>query len=432
MKQVAFNQRLIAAEEEISRINCDIADFVSEMSLDPAEEMIICVNGSEEMKRNETAMAGQLWIQGDRKMTAANPPFPGMANTKEAAILSAVAEAVAWKNEALELEDPPRTGQRVVIYPKDLVQLDAVLSTGNPNVAPESGHPIAYERILAHAQTFENPPIFIKADAERISSNPKMSELVPSWMCTAERIATESRRRVPEDGPDTWNSDDEAAEDILADEEKGAYTAEMDPKLGPKKLSSHEAARQRAAANALKLSQSSGFVTSSPEISSDFGNSIVSSQVSSSQSSCQPTPASSPVNSDDDDGMTEDLKRVVAHAKKCSIRNVPRCTSAPGTRPPPKKSVPPKPEEGGKPVTRSRAVADPPPSSQASDSKKAAASQRAQAGTGQVSPGTKVPVQDPHPMATRRQRASRAGSLRLGDGSGQTDTCVDLFNHSKT
>jgi hypothetical protein len=83
LKQVAYNQRIIAAENEISGINCDVADFVSEMTLDPAEELIICVNGSEEMKRNETAMAGQLWIQGDRKMAAANPPFEGMANTKE-------------------------------------------------------------------------------------------------------------------------------------------------------------------------------------------------------------------------------------------------------------------------------------------------------------------------------------------------------------
>jgi hypothetical protein len=31
-----------------------------------------------------------------------------------------------------------------------------------------------------------------------------------------------------------------------------------------------------------------------------------------------------------------------------------------------------------------------------------------------------------------RKTASRAGSLRPGDGSGQTDTCVDLFNPSKT
>jgi hypothetical protein len=250
-----------------------------------------------------------------------------------------------------------------------------------------------------------------------------MSELVPNWMCTAERIATGSRRRVPEDGPDTWNSDDEAIEDIEPDEEKGAYTAEMDPKLGPKKLSAHEAARQRAAANALKLSQSN------PDISSDFGNSIVSSP----QPSRQPTPASTPANSDDDDGMTEDLKRVVAHAKKCSARNVPRCTRAPGTKLPPKKSVPPKPEEGGKPVARSRAAADPPFPTQASDPKKVAAPPKAPAGTGQVSPGTKVPVQDPHPMAARRRRqASGAGSLRPGGGSGPTDTRVDLFHPSKT
>jgi hypothetical protein len=430
MKQVAYNQRIIAAEEEISGINCDVADFVSGMTLDPAEEMIICVNGSEEMKRNETAMAGRLWIQGDRKMTAANPPFDGMANTKEAAILSAVAEAVAWKNEALEAEDPPRKGQRVVIYPKDLVQLDAVLSTGDPNVDPESRHPIGYERILAHAQTFETPPIFIKADAERITSDPKLSELVPNWMCTDERIATGNRRRVPEDGPDTWYSDDEAKEDVLPDVEKGAYTAEMDPKLGPKKLSAHEAAQQRAAANALKSSRS-GFTTSNSEVSSDFGYSIVSSQVSSPQPSRQPTPASTPVNSDDDEGMTEDLKRVVAHAKKCSAHNVPRCTSAPGTKPPPKKSVPQEPQGNGTPASRLRAEAG--PSQMVPEPPKAAAPQRAPAlkskskgDIGQESPGTKVPAHDSHPMA------SRAGGLRSGGGIGPTDTCVDLFNPSKT
>jgi hypothetical protein len=397
------------------------------------------------MKRNETAMAGQLWIQGDRKTTASNSPFDGMANTKEAAILSAVAEAVAWKNEALEPEEPPRKGQRVVIYPKDLVQLDAVLSTGNPNVDSESGHPIAYERILAHAQTFENPPILLKADAERVTSDPKLSELVPSWMCMAERIATGCRRRVPEDGPDTWNSDDEATEDVEPDKELGAYTPEMDPKLGPKVLSQQEAARLRATANALNRSQSSGFSTSSSDVSSEFGNSIISSRVSSPQPSRQSTPA----NSDDDEGMTEDLKRAVAHAKKCSTKSIPRCTSAPGTKLPPKKSVPPKPEEVGNSGTRSRAVPDPTSPTQASEPKKAAASQRAPADQpkgakappqkkGQESPGTKIPLkptQDPHPKATSmitRQRASRAEGLRSGGGLGPTDTCVDLFNPSKT
>jgi hypothetical protein len=46
---------------------------------------------------------------------------------------------------------------------------------------------------------------------------------------------------------------------------------------------------------------------------------------------------------------------------------------------------------------------------------------------GQESPETKVS----HPMQTRRQ-ASRAGGLRSGGGSGQTDTCVASFNPSKT
>jgi hypothetical protein len=46
-------------------------------------------------------MAGQLWMQSDRKMTAANPAFDGMENTREAAILSAVAEAVVWRTEAM-------------------------------------------------------------------------------------------------------------------------------------------------------------------------------------------------------------------------------------------------------------------------------------------------------------------------------------------
>jgi hypothetical protein len=351
---------------------------------------------------------------------------------KEAAILSGVAEAVAWKNEALEPEDPPRKGQRVVIYPKDLAQLDTVLSTGDPNIGVESGHPIAYERILAHAQTFENPPIFTKADADRVTSDPKLAELVPDWLCTAERIATGSRRRVPEDGPDTWNSDDEAMENVKADEEVGMYTAEMDPSKGPKMLSSQEVARMRAAANALKCSQSSGFSTSTSDASSDFGNSIISSRVS----SPQPTRQSTPANSDDDEALTEDQKRVVAHAKKCSTRNIPRCTSAPGTKPPPKKEK----EEVGTPGTRSRAVPDPTPSTQ---EQKAATPPRAPAEVpqptkeqqapkqpvkGQESPGTKVPT----PRMQTRSRASRAGGLRSGGGSGQTDTCVAQGNPSKT
>jgi hypothetical protein len=56
LKQVAHNQRVIEAEEEVAALNCDVADFLLDMSLDPEEQVVICVNGSEEMKRNEEAI----------------------------------------------------------------------------------------------------------------------------------------------------------------------------------------------------------------------------------------------------------------------------------------------------------------------------------------------------------------------------------------
>jgi hypothetical protein len=193
LKKVAYNERIMKAEEEISGINCDIADFVSQMSLDPAEEVIICVNGSQEMNKGERAMAGQLWIQGDRMMTAANPVFPGMSNSKESAILAATAEALEWRNDALESPDPPRKGQRVIIYPKDLLGLEEVLAIGEPNVDSEDGHEIAYQRVFAAAAQFELTPTFLKEDCESILTDPKKAELVPQWMCLAERVATGSR-----------------------------------------------------------------------------------------------------------------------------------------------------------------------------------------------------------------------------------------------
>jgi hypothetical protein len=126
------------------------------------------------MKRNEAAVGGQLWMQGDRQMTVYNPVFEGMANTKESAILTDAAEAVTWVH-ALDTE-LPRKGQRVVICPKEMVQLEAVLSTGDPNVNPEDGHPIAYTKILEASQSFERTPIFLKEDSEQITQDPVMSE----------------------------------------------------------------------------------------------------------------------------------------------------------------------------------------------------------------------------------------------------------------
>jgi hypothetical protein len=287
MKQVAYNQRILEAENEISGIDCDVSDFLSGMTLDPNEQAVICVNGSQGMKRNEQAMAGQLWMQSDRKMTAANPAFDGMENTREAAILSAVAEAVVWRNEALEI-DGPRKGQRVVIYPKELTQLGEVLTTGNPNIEEEKRHHIAYQKVLAAAQAYECPPLFLSEDCDQITSEPGKAVEVANWMCIAERVATGNRRRVLENGPDMWGSDDEALKDVEADEEHEMYTFEMDPKKGPKVLTQAEAARQRAARKALEdFRQASRLATPAGGTPEER----------------KPTPLTSPVNSDDE-GMS--------------------------------------------------------------------------------------------------------------------------------
>jgi hypothetical protein len=108
--------------------------------------MIICVNGSEEMKKGEEAIGGQLWIQGNRRMTAHNHVQEGLANTRESAILSAAADAVTWTH-ALEI-DGPRKGQRAVIYPKELSKLEQVLETRDPSIDTEDGHATAYVAIL--------------------------------------------------------------------------------------------------------------------------------------------------------------------------------------------------------------------------------------------------------------------------------------------
>jgi hypothetical protein len=251
LKQVAYNDRIIEAEKEVASINTDVPEFLSDMTLDPNDQLVICVNGSERMKRDEEAVAGQLWMQKDREtqkerqMTAYNLSYEGMANSRETAILTAVAEAVTWKH-ALEL-DGPRKGQRVVIYPKELTQLDQVLSTGDPNIDSEDGHPIAYTTILQAAQSFERTPVFLREDHEQITSDPTWSEEVPRWLNTAAKVATGSRRRVLEDGPDVMRSDDE---DALKDEHGEELTGGYAPgcaSLEQARMTPEQAAAQRAA-----------------------------------------------------------------------------------------------------------------------------------------------------------------------------------------
>jgi hypothetical protein len=134
-----------------------------------------------------------------------------------------------------------------------MTHLEQVLGAGDPSIDDVDGHPIAYTVILQAAQMYEHPPILLKEDSEQITSDPETVTKVPMWMNIAAQVATGNRKMVLEDGPDKMNSDDnDASEDVKPDEEKGMYTPEMGPKQGPVKLSQHEAARQRAAAQMLK------------------------------------------------------------------------------------------------------------------------------------------------------------------------------------
>jgi hypothetical protein len=200
-----------------------------------------------EMKREEEAVAGQFWEQSDRQTTAYNIPYPGMANSRESAILTAVAEAVNWKH-ALE-GDGPRQGQRVVIYPKELSQLDQVLSSENPDIDSEDGHPIAYATIIQAVHSYENRPLILREDHEQITSDPVKSMEVSKWMNTVARVAIGSRRRVLENGPDVMHSDDgDAMKEDRGDVLTGMYAPGC-ASLSQAKLSPEQAAAQRAQAS---------------------------------------------------------------------------------------------------------------------------------------------------------------------------------------
>jgi hypothetical protein len=142
-------------------------------------------------------------------MTASNHVLPGMANTREAAILSPAAEAVTWKH-ALDEDVSPRKGQRVVIYPTEMSQLEQVLSTGDPNIDSKDGHPIAYTQILQAARSYENPPIFLREDSEQITSDPVISEKVPGWMNIAavqgKRIRVLQKATLPKPESQSFSS----------------------------------------------------------------------------------------------------------------------------------------------------------------------------------------------------------------------------------
>jgi hypothetical protein len=206
------------------------------------------VNAGASMTRHEAAIGVQFWQQGERKMTAVNGVLEGMANTRESAILSAAVEAVEWRH-CLEPEDGPRSCQLVIVYPSKLPQLGEVLSTQDPNLDPEDGHPIAYSKILEGCKQYENPPRFYREDCDEIKSDPTLSASVPLWMNTTAQVSTGGRQLVLENGADVLNPSNEDSEnEDHGYEGPNTCTKGMDPKKGPLKLTQTQVAVQKAAA----------------------------------------------------------------------------------------------------------------------------------------------------------------------------------------
>jgi hypothetical protein len=71
--------------------------------------------------------------------------------------------------------------------------LDAFLSTCDPNVDPEDGHPIAYEAILRESQKFEITPLFLREDCDMVANDPLLAANVPEWLAKSRQVATGNR-----------------------------------------------------------------------------------------------------------------------------------------------------------------------------------------------------------------------------------------------
>jgi hypothetical protein len=224
-RQVAYNQRVLSAENEIAGINCDIGESLSQMSLVPAEPVVICVNSGESLKRHEQHLGGQLWLQSDRQMTATNIQFEGMSDDATSVCLAEVAEAVEWAH-ILETGLPKSTTQRGVIYPPSLSKLETILVTGNIGSDTENGHDIAYERILSACSKYENPPAFFPAGSQDFDGL-DIADKIQLWMHTAAQVSIGGRSQVLENGPDTFNSQRDSENEDHGEVLSGMYTPDI-------------------------------------------------------------------------------------------------------------------------------------------------------------------------------------------------------------
>jgi hypothetical protein len=372
-------------------------------------------------------------------------------------ILSAAAEAVAWKHpiEAVSPEGK-RLSPRMIFYPRDMPPIAEELEEFMKNPSDlEDGKHIAYSKILEKAVEFDDVPKFYREDSEMVQETPILAPTVPHMLNTAAQVSVGSRDFVLENGPDVFNSSHEdSPQDERGDELTGIYTNGL---KAPVILSQSEVARQRAAAEGLKRSGWGKWINSdtpdSTSTTSDFTHSAPSSPA---QTRCASR-------FDDPDVLKSHFiprartptgeapsKPTVSTAVSMSPpqtemnrrqKFLSDSSGASGDELPPpgvllsSKAVPP---PAASPVSPSGISGPSDPSSPRRGKGKAAARPKVAAGPDPQEPakgaGKKATVRSAdqeatHPMQTR---ASRARGLRGVGGSGKKDTCGANGTPSKT
>jgi hypothetical protein len=399
-KQIAYNERVLQAEDEIAGINCDIADFLSGMS--STGTIPVCINAGASMKRNEKILGGQLWLQEGQSVTAVNGTLEGMPNTRESAILAAAVEAVEWKHPIEPISaDGKRQASRAFSYPAEMPQLEEAMKEflSNPSEQEDGSH-IAFWRIIGKCAEYESSPRFYREDSDAIRSDPELAAAVPVWSNTAAQVSVGSRDLVLEDGPDTMNSSDEESPkkehgEVLT----GMYTERL---KAPILISQSETARQKAA---WSYAESQGY---SAQINSDQASSA------GGEFSDSDLPAPTMRRSRfETSGPSESAQR---SSNPFVPRPVTPTGSAPSRPATPSGNVP------SRPSTPTVSVPPDPPSPKRKSGLKAATLRGA-------------PAESEHPMtiwSKKSKTASRAGGLRPVGGSGKTDTCVASSHPSQT
>jgi hypothetical protein len=102
-KHVAFNQRILKNEEEISGINSGLANFLQDMQIDIP--LFAWINVGERMRGTQPVW-GQLWSQEHRQMSATGLPMEGLGKSREEVALSGIVDVLSWRHAFETSQDP--------------------------------------------------------------------------------------------------------------------------------------------------------------------------------------------------------------------------------------------------------------------------------------------------------------------------------------